>query len=174
MINNLGDTLEALLKLDSRLVSQEGELLKNRVQELVAVDDEQLLEALFTNPQTNVHFFVSLKKVVVFEKEKFLQFISAKEWLPDSFTSYKNRIGLATSSGTPVGAGGDVVLEWAFKDCVLEGGMDGTEQTRQEVFYNETLAPDQINRLLEPKAFTNLKRFTEKGEQALTEFKEVI
>ena len=171
MINNLGDTLEALLKTDSRLVSQEGELLKNRVQELIAIDDAQLLDTLFSNPDTNKHFFVSLKKVAVFEKEKFLQFITAKEWLPDSYTSYKNRIGLANSSGSPIGAGGDVVLEWAFKDCVLEGGMDGTEQTRQEVFFNETLAPDQINRLLEPKAFTNFKRFTIKGEQPLTEFK---
>jgi adenine-specific DNA-methyltransferase len=108
---------------------------------------------------------------VVFEKEKFLQFITAKEWLPDSYTSYKNRVGLASSSGTSIGASGDVILEWAFKDCVLEGGMDGTQQTRQEVFFNETLAPDQINRLLEPKAFTNITRFTVKGEQPLTEFK---
>ena len=171
MINNLGDTLEALLKSDSRLVSQEGELLKNRVQELVALDDEQLLEALFSNSEIKEHFFVSLKKAVVFEKEKFLQFIAAKEWLPDSYTSYKNRVGLASSSGTSIGASGDVILEWAFKDCVLEGGMDGTQQTRQEVFFNETLAPDQINRLLEPKAFTNITRFTVKGEQPLTEFK---
>jgi adenine-specific DNA-methyltransferase len=171
MINNLGDTLEALLKSDSRLVSQEGELLKNRVQELVALDDEQLLEALFSNSDIKEHFFVSLKKAVVFEKEKFLQFITAKEWLPDSYTSYKNRVGLASSSGTSIGASGDVILEWAFKDCVLEGGMDGTQQTRQEVFFNETLAPDQINRLLEPKAFTNITRFTVKGEQPLTEFK---
>jgi adenine-specific DNA-methyltransferase len=170
MINNLGQILEALLKSDSRLVSQEGELLKNRVQELVAVDDEQLLESLFSTLETRDHFFVTLKKVVVFEKEKFLQFILAKEWLPDSYTSYKNRVGLASASGLPVGAGGEVVLEWAFKDCVLEGGMDGTEQTRQEVFFNETLAPDQINRLLEAKAFTNMKRFTAKGEQPLTEF----
>jgi len=170
MINNLGHILEALLKSDSRLVSQEGELLKNRVQELVAVDDEQLLESLFSTLETRDHFFVTLKKVVVFEKEKFLQFILAKEWLPDSYTSYKNKVGLASASGLPVGAGGEVVLEWAFKDCVLEGGMDGTEQTRQEVFFNETLAPDQINRLLEAKAFTNMKRFTTKGEQPLTEF----
>ena len=171
MINNLGDTLEALLKTDSRLVSKEGELLKNRVQELVAIDDEQLLTTLFSNPDTKEHFFVSLEKVAVFEKEKFLQFITAKEWLPDSYTSYKNRIGLANSSGSLIGAGGDVVLEWAFKDCVLEGGMDGTEQTRQEVFFNETLAADQINRLLEPKAFTNIKRFTKKGDHPLKEFK---
>ncbi len=46
MINNLGDTLEALLKMDSRLVSQEGELLKNRVQELVAADDEQSVRGI--------------------------------------------------------------------------------------------------------------------------------
>ena len=171
MINNLGDTLETLLKSDPRLVSQEGELLKNRIQELVANDDEKLLDALFSNEETKKHFFVILKKAVVFEKEKFLQFITAKEWLPDSYTSYKNRIGLASGAGAPVGAGGQVVLEWAFKDCVLQGGMDGTEQTRQEVFFNESLAPDQINRLLEPKAFTNMKRFSEKGEHPLKEFK---
>lgn len=171
MINNLGDTLEALLMTDLRLVSQEGELLKNRVQELVAIDDEHLLDTLFSNPEIKEHFFVSLKKVVVFEKEKFLQFITAKEWLPDSYTSYKNRIGLSSSLGSSIGAGGDVILEWPFKDCVLEGGMDGTEQTRQEVFFNEILAPDQINRLLEPKAFTNMKRFSVKGVQLMSEFK---
>lgn len=170
MTNRLGETLEALLKEDERLVSQDGDLLKNRVQELVGADDQALLEALHGNPEIRAHFFVELKKTSIFEKEKFLQFITAKEWLPDSYTSYKNRIGLATSSGSPIGVGGEVVLEWAFKDCVLEGGMDGTEQTRQEVFFNETLAPDQINRLLEPKAFTNIQRFSVKGEQALVQF----
>jgi adenine-specific DNA-methyltransferase len=171
MINNLSDTLEMLLKSDSRLVSQEGELLKNRVQELVAIDDEKLLDTLFSNEETKKHFFVNLKEVFVFEKEKFLQFITAKEWLPDSYTSFKNKIGLASGEGAAIGAGGQVVLEWAFKDCVLQGGMDGTEQTREEVFFNETLAPDQINRLLEPKAFTNMRRFSEKGESPLKAFK---
>jgi len=171
MINNLSDTLEMLLKSDSRLVSQEGEILKNRVQELVAIDDEKLLDTLFSNEETRKHFFVNLKEVFVFEKEKFLQFITAREWLPDSYTSFKNKIGLASGVGAAIGAGGQVVLEWAFKDCVLQGGMDGTEQTREEVFFNETLAPDQINRLLEPKAFTNMKRFSEKGESPLKAFK---
>jgi len=153
MSNRLGETLEAILKEDERLVSQDGELLKNRVQELVGADDQVLLEALFNNAETKAQFFVELKKTSIFEKDKFLQFITAKEWLPDSYTSYKNKIGLTYAGGTFVGDTGEVILDWAFKDCILEGGMKEDEASRSEVFYNQTLAPDEVNRLLESKAF---------------------
>lgn len=36
---------------------------------------------------------------------------------------------------------GDVELVFPYKDCVLEGGQTKEEARRQEIFYNETLAP---------------------------------
>jgi len=38
-------------------------------------------------------------------------------------------------------------------------------------FYNETLAADDINRLLDPKVFTNFKRIDKTGEHKLKKFK---
>jgi adenine-specific DNA-methyltransferase len=171
MSNRLGETLEALLKEDERLVSQDGDLLKNRVQELVGSDDQALLEALYNNPEIRAQFFVELKKTSIFEKDKFLQFITAKEWLPDSYTAYKNKIGLTYAGGTFVGDTGEVILDWAFKDCILEGGMKEDEASRSEIFYNQTLAPDEVNRLLESKAFLNAKRISAEGEAPLKSFK---
>mgnify|MGYP001616209902 CR=1 FL=1 len=96
-------------------------------------------------------------------KDKFISFINNKEFLPDSFTAFKNRIGLM-SNGEYVKEKGDVVLAWAYKDCVLEGGQDKEDQKRDEIFYNEVLAPDEIDRLFEEKVFTNFKRIDAKGE----------
>jgi hypothetical protein len=60
------------------------------------------------------------------------------------------------------------VLVFPYKDCVLEGGQDKEEQKRNEIFYNETLAPDEITRLFDAKALGNFKLYDSKGEQKLT------
>src|SRR5699024_3724896 len=57
----------------------------------------------------------------------------------------------------------DVSLVWPYKDTVLEGGQTKEDQVRNEVFYNETLAPEQVRNLLSPKALTNAKKYTESG-----------
>jgi len=57
-----------------------------------------------------------------------------------------------------------------YKDCILEGGMAKEEQKRDEVFWNEILAPDEISRLLDPKVFTNAVRIDGKGESKLKKF----
>jgi adenine-specific DNA-methyltransferase len=41
-----------------------------------------------------------------------------KEFLPDSYTSYKNKIGL-TIDGKTLDERKEVSLVWAYKDCVL-------------------------------------------------------
>jgi adenine-specific DNA-methyltransferase len=44
-----------------------------------------------------------------------------------------------------------VVLSFPFKDCVLEGGQSKDDEKRKEIFFNEVLAKDEINRLLNKK-----------------------
>ncbi|MCW0482409.1 site-specific DNA-methyltransferase [Gaoshiqia sediminis] len=63
-----------------------------------------------------------------------------------------------------------MVLAWPHKDCVLEGGQTKEDQKRNEIFWNETLAPDEIDRLLDPKVFTNWKKYDQHGEHPVTEF----
>ena len=85
-----------------------------------------------------------------------------KEFLPDSYTRYSNKIGL-TSNGSFISQKNDVVLDFPYKDCYLQGGQDKEDQKRNEIFYHETIASDQITRMLEPKVFSNAKRYTKEG-----------
>ena len=64
----------------------------------------------------------------------------------------------------------EVVLNWPFKDCVLEGGMIKENKKREEVFFNNILGRNEIDRLEESKVFVNWKRYTSKGEESFTEF----
>jgi len=105
------------------------------------------------------------REEMVFDKEKFLQFVSNKAFLPDSYTAFKNKIGLTGDGGTTyLSRHRDVVLAWPYKDCVLEGGQTEEDAKRDEVFWNETLAPDDIDRLLDPKVLTNFRRIDADGE----------
>ncbi|MEA3308809.1 MAG: site-specific DNA-methyltransferase, partial [Chloroflexota bacterium] len=107
---------------------------------------------------------------VVFDKEKFLQFVSNKAFLPDSYTAFSNKIGLTDDNGrTHLSRHRDVVLAWPYKDCVLEGGQTKDDAKRDEVFWNITLAPDDIDRLLDPKVLTNFRRIDADGERPATE-----
>lgn len=169
-MRNIFEQLTDLLKKDERLVSQDGILLKNQTQELARKNDPELIKLLISDKTTKQHFFFEIEKTLIFDKEKFIRFISNKQFLPDSYTAFKNKIGL-TAGDEYVSENKEVVLAWPYKDCVLEGGMTKEDQTRDEIFYNETLAPDDINRLLDAKVFTNFKRIDKKGEHKLDGFK---
>ncbi|MEK7250923.1 MAG: site-specific DNA-methyltransferase [Bacteroidota bacterium] len=38
---------------------------------------------------------------MVFDKEKFMKFVDNKEFLPDSYTAFKNKIGLLCCTNIP-------------------------------------------------------------------------
>ena len=168
-MKNIFEQLADLLKKDG-LVSQDGILLKNKTQELARKNDPKLIKLLLSDKKIKQHFFFEVEKTLIFDKEKFIRFISNKQFLPDSYTAFKNKIGL-TIGNEYLSESKEVVLAWPYKDCVLEGGMTKEDQKRDEIFYNETLAPDDINRLLDPKVFTNFKRIDKNGEHKLDGFK---
>ena len=66
---------------------------------------------------------------------------------------------------------GEVSLVWPYKDCVLEGGQTREEDKRKELFFNEILAQDEIDRLFDPKVLTGWKRYTVDGEGEVMEIK---
>jgi len=166
-MQNLLNDLTLLLEQDLRLVA-EGKLLKNKIVELALALDAGLIKLLLSHDAIKKHFFVEVENVLVFDKIKFQRFVSNKQFLPDSYTAYKNKIGL-TANGDYLTESKEVVLAWPYKDCVLEGGQDKEDAKRNEVFWNETLAPDQIDRLLAPKVLTGFKRYDQDGEHAVTE-----
>lgn len=147
----------------------EGVLNKNKLAELARQYTPELLNLLMSDEKISNHFFSRLENgVLVFKKDVFLQFLNNKEFLPDSFTSYKTKIGLATGDKY-ISENQEVVLNFPYKDCVLEGGQTKDDAKRQEIFFNETLAPTEINRLLDDKVLTNFKRYDKDGEQEVSE-----
>ena len=150
----------------------ESVLNKNKLAEFARQYNPELLNILMSNDKISKYFFSTLDTgVLVFKKDVFLQFLNNKEFLPDSFTAYKTKIGLATGDKY-LSENQEVVLNFPYKDCVLEGGQTKDDAKRQEIFFNETLAPTEINRLLDDKVLTNFKRFDETGETAVGDLKE--
>ncbi|HEM3609248.1 TPA: site-specific DNA-methyltransferase [Streptococcus suis] len=160
--------LERLLEQNETFMV-EGVLNKNKLAELARQYNPELLNLLISDEKISQHFFATLETgVLVFKKDVFLQFLNNKEFLPDSFTAYKTKIGLATGDKY-LSENQEVVLNFPYKDCVLEGGQTKDDAKRQEIFFNETLAPTEINRLLDDKVLTNFKRYDESGEHEVEE-----
>ncbi|MGI5882551.1 MAG: site-specific DNA-methyltransferase [Dethiobacteria bacterium] len=166
------ETLEQTLKQDNRFVGEDGRLLKAKVYDACMGMDGSLLETLMNNETLKSHFFVEVNGTLIFDKTKFAWVLESREFLPDSYTMFKNKIGLTNSKGNLISRQNDVTLVWPYKDCVLEGGQTKEDQKRDEVFYNETLAPDEVNRLLYPKVFTNAKRYSVNGAEEIAKIED--
>jgi adenine-specific DNA-methyltransferase len=166
---HLYETLEQQLKKEPNYVTDDGELKKWVVLNKAQNYDEELIELLMQNDVLKEKFFVKVKDVLVFKQNLFLDFLEQKNYLNDSYTRYKNKIGL-TIDGKFLKQRNEVALVWPFKDCILEGGQSREEQKREEIFFNEILAQDEITQLLEPKVLTNAKRINKDGEHPFTGF----
>lgn len=149
------ETVLNVLKQDNRFFTEDGVLLRNAVYEAAMQMDTNLIHLLLSNDTTKEHFFKIVDDIAVFDKVGFGWVINNKELLPDNYTRFKNKIGLADSNGDMLISTGKVELVFPYKDCVLEGGQTKDDQERAEVFYNETLAPDEVDRLLFPKVFSH-------------------
>jgi adenine-specific DNA-methyltransferase len=161
---NLFHELETLLRADSRYCMDDGTLIKNKIVSDALSLNPELLKYLLSHENLKKNFFSELDEMLIFDKVKFQQFVMNKSFLPDSYTAYKNKIGLTTDDGRFISENREVVLAWPYKDCMLEGGQTKEDAKRNEIFWSETLAPDEINRLTEPKAFTGFKRYDKEGE----------
>lgn len=162
-MKNLLDELTQLLAKEKKYTS-EGNLLKNKIIEAALKLDPSLIKMILKSENLKKHFFTEVDKILVFDKVKFQKFVNNKEFLPDSYTAFKNKIGLTDNSAFLVEQK-NIVLAWPYKDCVLEGNQTKDEQKQNEVFWNEMLASDEIDLLLERKAFTNFKKFDDQGEK---------
>lgn len=165
----LYDILEQHLKTEGNYKSDDGELLKWVVINKAQNYDEELLELLLQNDEVKKIFFVDVNGTLVFKQNLFLQFLEQKNYLNDSYTQYKNKVGL-TIDGKFLKQRNEVALVWPFKDCILEGGQSREEQKREEIFFNEILAQDEITQLLEPKVLTNAKVYDKDGEHSFSSF----
>lgn len=176
MAQTYKEHLQSLLLQDERLKDEQGELKGNVVKELANKLDEKLIEALLQDDKSREKFFLKIKDVYVFKANDF-KFYLEQNSLNNSYTNYTNQIGLSLN-GKFLKNNSDIVLEFPYKDCVLEGGQTKEEgldidfywdnqindyrekfSLTKEIFFNQIIAKDEIDRLYEAKAFTNIKRY---------------
>ena len=169
-MTNFYETVLTVLKSDKRFIAEDGTFLRNAVYEAAMKMDTQLIRLLLANDETRTRFFTDVDGVKVFDKIGFAWVINNRQFLPDSYTRFKNKIGLADETGALISASDKVELVFPYKDCILEGGQTKNEPDRKEVFYNESLAPGEVDRLLMPKVLRGAKRYTTDGIEDTLEF----
>ncbi|MEA3326533.1 MAG: site-specific DNA-methyltransferase [Chloroflexota bacterium] len=159
-----------LLKTNPNLVDDNGELLIVAVQDRAWKIDHDLIKLLLSDEEIKAKFFDEIEGHWIFNINTFLEYITEKNFLDNSYSRFRNRIGL-TIDGKYLKERGEVSLVWRYKDCVLEGGQTKEEEKRKEIFFNKILAQDEINRMFDPKVLTNFTRFTTTGKQPVKEIK---
>lgn len=190
-MNKLKQILEKALKSEPAFFdSGSGELNYTKVKDSADRIDEKLISLLADNKDLKNKFFTKIKDVYVFNIQDFKFFLDESK-VDNSYTQYANKIGLADNSGLLENRS-EVVLDFPFKDCVLEGGQSTEEGTdtyfeysektgkyeekngkRNEVFFNQVLAHDEIDRLFDRKALVNWKRFTKDSKKDGEAVKEI-
>ncbi len=162
--------LETLLKTLDKFTDKEGILLKQNIKHHAEQFDSELIKLLLNNKTTKAHFFDAIDEATIFNYRKFIDYIDDKNFLIDSYTKFANKVGL-TISNKHIQQINEVALSFPFKDCVLEGGQSKDDEKRKEIFFNEVLANDEINRLLDKKVITSAKKYTKDGASDEINFK---
>ena len=115
-----------------------------------------LIRLILSDELATALFFEEVSGVKVLLQNKLIAVLfQLQEFMAGSFTSKPNAIGMFVCEGD------DVQLSFPYQDCVLVGGMSSEDvKSHTEVFYNEVLAKDRIDKLFEPKIFCNATRYT--------------
>ncbi|MGL5058046.1 MAG: DNA methyltransferase [Fusobacteriaceae bacterium] len=202
-------TVKKILSKDERLIN-DNEFNITKLYNLLEKYDSKILKELYQNEDIKNKFFKNIDGINIFKQEEFKFFLQHQKPFENGWTKLKNTIGLCDGKYL-LRDTQDVVLNFPFKDCILEGGQSNDEviesyfnyettsfkeedkaieaklvgkkievevstrgkktysvsgfkeyngKKRKEVFFNEILAKDEIDRLLEKKALVNWKRYT--------------
>ncbi|STO30765.1 Modification methylase MboII [Fusobacterium necrogenes] len=211
----LAKIVKDTLQQDERLIEND-EFNMIKFFDLLEKYDTKILELLYQNEEIKNKFFLEINGINIFKQEEFKFFIQQQKPFKNGWTKLKNRIGLCDGKYFLQDTQ-DIVLNFPFKDCILEGGQSTDEgidsyfnyeitefkdqekankvelvgketkvkvsargkenyvisgfkeykTKRKEIFFNEILAKDEIDRLLERKAFTGWKKYSETGEEII-------
>ena len=148
---NFNEKLTTLLKTHSDFLDNTSELILAAVRDHAWRVDRHLIKLLLTDNEIKAKFFDEIEGHWVFNHNTFINYITDKNFLANAYTRFRNKIGL-NIEGKFLRERGEVSLVWPYKDCILEGGQTKEEEKRKEIFFNEILAQDEINRMFDPKS----------------------
>lgn len=170
MSKSFYDKLINVLNKNEQFVDENNELIINEVIDSALKGDKKLIQLLVKDRKIKETFFSSIDEYLFFDLNKFREYIDEKNFFNDSYTKFANKIELNIDNKS-LTERSEVSLVWPYKDCILEGGMTKGDKGRNEVFFNETLAKDEIDRLLEQKILVNFKKYDSSGKNENFELK---
>ena len=164
--------IENLFKNSQKFSDNDGNLDIPKILESIEKIDIELIKILKEDEKAKKEFFTQIDDIYVLNQNKLIEFFTLNDYMKNgSYTAYTNKIGLIKKDNF-IKKFDDVVLAFPHKDCVLEGGQTKDDDKKKEVFYNEILSSDEIDRLFEPKVLTNIKRYSKNGVEENCEIKE--
>ncbi|RLA07502.1 MAG: type III restriction endonuclease subunit M [Gammaproteobacteria bacterium] len=143
-MNTLKSIILTTLQQDDRLYNEDKKQLNQTLLlDLLEKIDKPIITLLLQNQTLKDKFFIKINDSYVFKANDF-QFFMEEHKIDNSYTSYKNRLGL-TDGTRFLKDTDDVVLDFPFKDCVLEGGQS-TEEGADDYFeWQEDKLKDKID-----------------------------
>ena len=155
LLENLIAEFGSVLEVNNLLYSNESALFG------------YLLEKSAFKNEFRARFFESVtiegKEILSFKKEEFKLFLNSRI-LSHSYTAFSNKVGLSVENELLV-KNEKVVLNFPFKDCVLKGAQNRDDAKNEEIFFNEIIAKEKRDVLLDPKILDNFElNFSENGE----------
>ena len=117
-------------------MTQNGEINRSQLHTYAQECNTDLLTLLSTDDDARNEFFIRNEEHIIFLRDRFIDYIHHKDFLENSYTAYKNKVGLVGLARygqiSLLKSMHDVVLSFPFKDCVLEGGQNKDEAKRSE------------------------------------------
>ncbi|MEK1396541.1 site-specific DNA-methyltransferase [Limosilactobacillus fermentum] len=141
----------------NKYFSPDGSIARSAVLDDLELNDKELIGAIINNKYFQENYSVPFKNSFIFNGDEFKTALSQREYVYDGLTNYRNQIGLSVLR-RPLDsfANENIELDFPYKDTVLKAGMDKSDAKRStEPYLNKIIAKDEINALVEPKAFRN-------------------
>lgn len=150
------------------------DLNKARVIEDFDHYNHALIVALLSNPLIKKHYSKTFEEYTIIETNKLIETFEMDDFWMDSYTKYTKKIGL-TSRGRFIDESTEVVLDFPYKDTVLKAGMTKEDIEKDDLkpdepFYNEVIAAEEIDVMLDKKILVNAKKYDVNGVHEIDNF----
>lgn len=143
LLNDIKDKFNSILNAQNLAITNDDNLL------------EYLLETSEFKDEYKSRFFTQKKNILIFNKDNFITFLDT-ELKGLGYTKYLNKIGLS-SGNRFLRNNAQVVVDFPFKDCVLQGSCTKEDVKTKELFFNNIIEKDEIDVLFDKKVLNNFK-----------------
>ncbi len=159
---NIYDKLISVFKSKKFHTDVNGDVFIEKVIDDIVHQKPELIEIILSDEVLKKAFFQEIGGALVFKPKELIEALNAEKKFLQSKTTYSQSIGL-TKKDDFIVSHDDVVLAFPFKDTVFAGGQEKEDEKSKENFLHGIINANETSRLLEPKAMTNIKRYSKDG-----------